>query len=105
MGGNCNNPKGKKKALKPLTKERGSCMSGNRAQKGEAGGETKRGGVSRPQKSIGREERAEIICAFRGQRAEQIGGGGDRARHRAGVQRQPGTELIIEKEAGRKCER
>lgn len=72
-------------------------MSGNRAQKGEAEGETKRGGVSRPQKSIGWEERAEIICAVRGQRAEQIGGGGDRARHRPGVQRQPRTELIIEK--------
>lgn len=34
----------------------------------EGVGETKGDGVSRPQKSIGWEERAEIICAVRGQK-------------------------------------
>ncbi len=45
----------------------------------EGVGETEEGGVSRPQKSIGWEERAEIICAVRGQRGRANGGGGDRA--------------------------
>lgn len=41
----------------------------------EGVGKTEGGGVSRPQKSIGWEERAEIICAVRGQkgRARAVG--------------------------------
>lgn len=42
----------------------------------EAVGEIERGGVSRPQKSIGWEERAEIICAVRGQRGRANRGWG-----------------------------
>lgn len=41
------------------------CVQGTK--RGRSGG-TKRGGVNRPQKSIGWEERAEIICAVKGQR-------------------------------------
>lgn len=56
------------------------CMCGSRAQKGkermEGVGETEGGGVSRPQKSIGWEERAEIICAVRGQRGRANRGWG-----------------------------
>lgn len=47
----------------------------------EGVGETKGGGVSRPQKSIGWEERAEIICAVKEDKeGKQIGGGGDAQR-------------------------
>lgn len=49
----------------------------------EGVGEAVEGGVRRPQKSIGWEERAEIICAVKGQRGSKSGvEGGDRARHR-----------------------
>lgn len=53
----------------------------------EGVGETEGGGVSRPQKSIGWEERAKIICAVRGQRGRANRGWG-RDRKRPGVQRQ-----------------
>lgn len=56
----------------------------------EGVGETEGGGVSRPQKSIGWEERAKIICTGRGQRSRANRGWGARARRRErpGVQRQ-----------------
>lgn len=46
----------------------------------EGVGETKGGGVSRPQKSIGWEERAKIIRAVRGQRGRAHRGGGRQCR-------------------------
>lgn len=62
-------------------------MCGSRHKKGkermEGAGETEGGGVSRPQKSIGWEERAEIICAVRGQRSRaNRGWGRDSETHR-----------------------
>lgn len=70
------------------------CMYGSREQKGEGedggSGGNKGRWVSRPQKSIGWEERAKIICTVRGQRGRANRGGGDSVRHRMrhGVQRQ-----------------
>lgn len=58
--------------------EGGTTNKGNKKGKERMEGvrETEGGGVRRPQKSIGWEERAEIICAVRGQRGRANRGWG-----------------------------
>lgn len=57
----------------------------------EGVGETEEGGVSRPQKSIGWEERAKIICTGRGQRSRANRGWGSASE----TQREAGSTKTV----------